>query len=238
VSSRPRPVRLSGLVTTPTTCQCFGREADEGRDAEGIGAKENEAVAGRVGHDEAGVSVGAMGANLPFDCSRKSLRGFSTRSTKTMPLVWSISCWKTRARKAGGGDADRPAFEVEGLDFNLGVAGDRAVDVFDAQAALELFGGLAFGFDDFGVNEDAKRLVVFVVEIVADDYHAVGFGDLHGGQGGAKFVLAAGFPVEGGGDHGFGECLGLGVDVADTLRPFVEQGLGMVMMSLAVAVIV
>lgn len=96
-----------------------------------------------------------------------------------------------------GFDADGSAVFEEGFDFDFGGARDFAVDGGDREATFVVDGGFAFGFDDFWVDESSEGLVLFVVEVVADDDDTAVEAELRGGHGRREFVGVVFFPFEG-----------------------------------------
>ncbi len=95
-----------------------------------------------------------------------------------------------------GLDADGGAVFEEGFDFDFGGARNFAVNGGDGEATFVVDGGFAFGFDDFWVDEGGEGLVLFVVEVVADDDNAAVEAELGGGHGRREFIGVVFFPFE------------------------------------------
>lgn len=138
-------------------------------------------------------------------------------SMKTVPMVWSISCWKMRARKPSAVTRNSRPFRSRALTRTLVWRGDFAVDVGHAQAAFKVGYDFAFVLGDLGVDEDGEFLIFFVIVVVADDDDPVQLVDLDGGQGDPDLVVAAGVPIHGGGLHVLDDLLNFVGDYADAL---------------------
>ncbi len=80
----------------------------------------------------------------------------------------------------------------------------------------------AFGADDFWVNESGESLLIFVVEIVADDDNALVNANLRGCHGSGKFIGMLIFPIQRKRNHIGDDLMSLVGDGADASRFLTE----------------
>ena len=107
-----------------------------------------------------------------------------SRSPKTVPRVWSVSCWRQRASMPVAGELHRRPVQPEAGD--RGAVGPRALDerarVGEAAlVALVELAVLALGQLQLGVADHADRALAAVVGAVEDEHGQV-HADLAGGQ--------------------------------------------------------
>ena len=86
-------------------------------------------------------------------------------------------------------------FELSG-NFCLFGTGDETVEIGDGKAAFVIFDDFSRGLENFWVQEGGKIVVVFIVEVVTDDYDALIYTELRGGHGGREFEFVIGLPRE------------------------------------------
>src|SRR5690349_7068110 len=81
------------------------------------------------------------------------------------------------------------------------MTGDFAIDVFYAQTAFEVSSQFAFIFHDFGVYEDRKFPVFFLIEITSDYDDPFESINLYSGESGADLMGPRVLPVYSGISH-------------------------------------
>ncbi len=105
------------------------------------------------------------------------------------------------SQEAFGINSEFAACFVLGTNPDFIVAGYLAVNIRHAQAAFVVFLDLTFVFGYDWVDENGKRMVVFVIEVIAHYYDPQGLIDLDCGKRYTDLVLPAIFPVNGSGLH-------------------------------------
>lgn len=97
---------------------------------------------------------------------------------------------------AFGFDADFATIFEQSLDFDFLRAADETINFGNGETAFLLFDDFAVSLDDFGVNQGGKRVLFFVIEIVADDDDTLVDPHLRGGHGSREFIRMGFFPIK------------------------------------------
>lgn len=108
---------------------------------------------------------------------------------------------KGSSEVAASFDTDFGAVFEDGFDFGFRWATNKAVNIGDGEAAFLVDLRFAFSANDFWVDESGKRLIIFIIEVVANNNNALVLAKLGGGHGSRKLVRVLIFPVKRGGNH-------------------------------------
>lgn len=116
---------------------------------------------------------------------------------------------------AGGLDADFGAIGELGFDASFIGAGNETVDEGDGEAALVVFDGATFGFDDFGVDKCGKCGMGLVFHVISYYNDTLVYTHLGCGHRSGELVGMFLFPVETGLSHVGNNLAGLIGDFRD-----------------------
>ena len=192
-SWRPRPAGASGRVTTATQLVAGRGDRVQGGQRRPPGVPAKTRRIDRPSPNEpagaCGLTLTAGGASASYQsaprgsaASRPCGPPASSRSRKSTPSRWSVSCWHAAGHQAGADELDRVAVLVEALGDDVLPALGVEVDARDRQAALRAVLLLLVGEVQHRVDQVADD----VVDVEGE--HPQADAELRRGQAGAALV--------------------------------------------------